>query len=134
MTPTLQKLASAMAASASTSVSSTSSTSSCLSPKSVLKKRYDFHRAVEKLVQERFVPNSTSSPSSTSSSAGTSTTTGQTTTGNGNNPGIITHLDTSSESGYGSDQDSLNNLSQSQVQTASPTIPPLPPRPSQNNR
>ena len=134
MTPTLQKLASAMAASASASVSSTSSTSSCLSPKSVLKKRYDFHRAVEKLVQERFVPNSTSSPSSTSSSTGTSTTTGQTTTGNGNNPGIITHLDTSSESGYGSDQDSLNNLSQSQVQTASPTIPPLPPRPSQNNR
>lgn len=130
MTPTLQKLASAMAASASTSVSSTSS---CLSPKSVLKKRYDFHRAVEKLVQERFVPTSTSSPSSTSSSTGTSTTTGQTTTGNGNNPGIITHLDTSSESGYGSDQDSLNNLSQSQVQTASPTIPPLPPRPSQNN-
>lgn len=93
MTPTLQKIASTMA----------STTASCLSPKSVLKKRYDFHRAVEKLVQEKFVPNHTSSP---------------------NVP-----LDTSSESGYGSDQDSLNNLSQ-QVQTASPTvhIPPLPPR------
>lgn len=96
MTPTLQKLASTMASTAS-------STASCLSPKSVLKKRYDFHRAVEKLVQEKFVPNHTSSP---------------------NVP-----LDTSSESGYGSDQDSLNNLSQ-QIQTASPTvhIPPLPPR------
>ena len=138
MTPTLQKLASTMAA--ASAAASVSASSSCLSPKSVLKKRYDFHRAVEKLVQERFVPTSTSSPSSSSTSStgpptGSSTTTTTAPTGSGTTPpGIITHLDTSSESGYGSDQDSLNNLSQ-QVQTASPTvhIPPLPPRP-QNNR
>ena len=136
MTPTLQKLASTMAA-ASAAASVSASSSSCLSPKSVLKKRYDFHRAVEKLVQERFVPTSTSSPSSSStSSTGPPTGSSTTTTGSGTTPpGIITHLDTSSESGYGSDQDSLNNLSQ-QVQTASPTvhIPPLPPRPQNNNR
>ena len=52
MTPTLQKIASKM-------------TASCMSPKSVLKKRYDFHRAVEKLVQEKFVPTHASSPNST---------------------------------------------------------------------
>ena len=68
MTPTLQKLATTVAN---------------ISPKSVLKRRYDFHRAVEKLVQEKFVPNHTSSP-------------------------VIQPLDTSSESGYGSDQDSLS--------------------------
>merc|ERR1711963_890537 len=68
MTPTLQKLATTVAN---------------IGPKSVLKRRYDFHRAVEKLVQEKFVPNHTSSP-------------------------VIQPLDTSSESGYGSDQDSLS--------------------------
>ena len=47
MTPTLQKLATTVAS---------------ISPKSVLKRRYDFHKAVEKLVQEKFVPNHTSSP------------------------------------------------------------------------
>ena len=78
MTPTLQKLATTVAA---------------ISPKSVLKRRYDFHKAVEKLVQEKFVPNHTSSP-------------------------VIQPLDTSSESGYGSDQDSLSQ------QTVPPALPP----------
>merc|ERR1712130_433169 len=52
MTPTLQKIANA----------NSNTTTSILSPKSVLKKRYDFHHAVEKLVQEKFVPSSNSSP------------------------------------------------------------------------
>ena len=81
MTPTLQKLATTVAS---------------ISPKSVLKRRYDFHKAVEKLVQEKFVPNHTSSP-------------------------VIQPLDTSSESGYGSDQDSL---SQQQQNLAPPALPP----------
>merc|ERR1711981_329817 len=88
MTPTLHKLASAVAP--------------VLSPKSVLKRKYDFHRAVEKLVQEKFVP---SSPNSV----------------------VMPTLDTSSESGYGRDQDSLNSQQQQKVQTS--TAPPaLPPR------
>ena len=78
MTPTLQKLATTVAS---------------ISPKSVLKRRYDFHKAVEKLVQEKFVPNHTSSP-------------------------VIQPLDTSSESGYGSDQDSLSQQQQP------PALPP----------
>lgn len=90
MTPTLQKITSTM------------------SPKSVLKRKYEFHRAVEKLVQEKFVPSSST----------TTTTNVPTSTVNG--------LDTSSESGYGSDQDSLNNQVQAQTQSA----PALPPRKS----
>lgn len=73
MTPTLQKI------------------TSSISPKSVLKRKYEFHRAVEKLVQEKFVPSNSNS--------------------NG--------LDTSSESGYGSDQDQVQKL---------PEAPALPPR------
>ena len=97
MTPTLHKLASTVAAPAA------------LSPKSVLKRKYDFHRAVEKLVQEKFVP---SSPSAV----------------------MQPTLDTSSESGYGSDQDSLNNSQQNKVQTTTTTTaspPALPPRQQQ---
>ena len=92
MTPTLQKIASA----------TSSTTTSILSPKSVLKRRYDFHRAVEKLVQEKFVPSSASSPTGTTTAAPSSV--------------LPNGLDTSSESGYGSDQDSLNSQT-NQVQT-----------------
>ena len=76
--------------------------------KSVLKRRYEFHRAVEKLVQEKFVPSSNNLP-------------------NG--------LDTSSESGYGSDQDSLNSqtstnstVQSNKVQQNTMLPPALPPR------
>lgn len=96
MTPTLQKIASA----------TSSTTTSILSPKSVLKRRYDFHRAVEKLVQEKFVPSSASSPTGTTT---TTTTAAQSSV-------LPNGLDTSSESGYGSDQDSLNSQT-NQVQT-----------------
>merc|ERR1712061_222893 len=102
MTPTLQKIASA----------NSNSTTSILSPKSVLKKRYDFHHAVEKLVQEKFVPSSNSSPIErlrADTNGG-----GQTSSGTSNVPN---GLDTSSESGYGSDQDSLNSQT-NQVQTS----------------
>jgi len=96
MTPTLQKIASA----------TSSTTTSILSPKSVLKRRYDFHRAVEKLVQEKFVPSSASSPTGTTT----------TTTTAAPSSVLPNGLDTSSESGYGSDQDSLNSQT-NQVQT-----------------
>merc|ERR1719219_2813964 len=120
MTPTLQKIASA------TSTGSGSTTTSILSPKSVLKRRYDFHGAVEKLVQEKFVPSSASSPTGTTTAAPSSV--------------LPNGLDTSSESGYGSDQDSLNSQT-NQVQNpiapeqainksspgTNPSLPPPPP-------
>jgi len=99
MTPTLQKIATA------------NSTTSILSPKSVLKKRYDFHHAVEKLVQEKFVPSSNSSPIERLRADTNSTSSGSSNVPNG--------LDTSSESGYGSDQDSLNSQT-NQVQSSNP--------------
>jgi hypothetical protein len=92
MTATLHKLASNVTS---------------ISPKSVLKRRYDFHRAVERLVQEKFVPSSETTLT---------------------NPSSINGLDTSSESGYGSDQDSLNH-SQNQVQKSPQDAPVVPPRP-----
>ena len=99
MTPTLQKIATA------------NSTTSILSPKSVLKKRYDFHHAVEKLVQEKFVPSSNSSPIERLRADTNNTSSGSSNVPNG--------LDTSSESGYGSDQDSLNSQT-NQVQSSNP--------------
>jgi len=101
MTPTLQKIANA----------NSNTTTSILSPKSVLKKRYDFHHAVEKLVQEKFVPSSNSSPIERLKGDTNSTSSGSSNVPNG--------LDTSSESGYGSDQDSLNSQT-NQVQTSNP--------------
>ena len=117
MTPTLQKIANA----------NSNATTSILSPKSVLKKRYDFHHAVEKLVQEKFVPSSASSPTGTTTTAAPSSV-------------LPNGLDTSSESGYGSDQDSLNSQT-NQVQNpiapeqainksspgTNPSLPPPPP-------
>merc|ERR1719446_771050 len=107
MTPTLQKIASA-------------TSNSILSPKSVLKRRYDFHRAVEKLVQEKFVPSANSSPierlTAELNIAGQQSGTLTNPQGTSNVPN---GLDTSSESGYGSDQDSLNSQT-NQVQTSSP--------------
>ena len=107
MTPTLQKIASA-------------TSNSILSPKSVLKRRYDFHRAVEKLVQEKFVPSANSSPierlTAELNIAGQQSGTLTNPQGTSNVPN---GLDTSSESGYGSDQDSLNSQT-NQVQTSNP--------------
>ena len=108
MTPTLQKIASA-------------TSNSILSPKSVLKRRYDFHRAVEKLVQEKFVPSSNSSPIERSNIAGQSVTSGTSVSPSGTS-NVPNGLDTSSESGYGSDQDSLNSQT-NQVQTSNPQGP-----------
>ena len=112
MTPTLQKLA---ANSTPTTcqpqpIGQPQPTPSS-SPKSVLKRRYDFHRAVEKLVQEKFVPSpNTSVPSSANI--------------------LPNGLDTSSESGYGSDQDSLNSQTSNNSVQINTTVPPaLPPRP-----